>query len=212
MDGIELKTFYTGLKKADSLLFGYQFEVVFNIPDGSGTLGHFLNEGMTTNVQNMSFLVQSTNVPPLTLKTGTTSFLGNQFQSPGVISFDHNWSCNFILLEDLAPYRMFRKWMNVISNLTKSGGGEREIPNAKARVNVLDSSLQARIRSFVLEGIWPSSVGQIQLQYQNGGGNTVQFPVSFKYQYWYRDDNFEGGNVDPLRASTARVTLTEQVL
>ena len=51
-----------------------------------------------------------------------------------------------------------------------------------------------------MEGVWCKSVGDISLKYEQGGGSPVTgFPIELRYQYVYRDDNFDGSG-DPLKA------------
>ena len=51
--------------------------------------------------------------------------------------------------------------------------------------------------SYILEGLWIKSLGDINLAYQNnGGGDVLKIPAEFRYQYVYRE-----GDGDPLDAS-----------
>ena len=201
VNGLSLSKFYNNLRSTDSLLYGYQFVLEFEGDVFQDTVLKNIVVNNTTG-EKISYLVQSTKVPNLDMSTGDTTFLGNTFHNPGVLKFPHNWDCTLLLLEDFDAYRIFRHWMNIMSNLRSSGGGDRVISNAKARVSVLDSSSQAKIRSFVLEGIWPSQIGSLALAYTQGGGNAATLQVTFQYQYWYRDDAF--ANADPLNAGNAR--------
>ena len=95
-------------------------------------------------------------------------------------------------------YDKMKQWMRDLSDLKKDGGGTKKIPNVDLRLNLLDPTHQFFTTSFVMVGVWPASVSDFKLEYKDGESNPLQLNVSFKYQYCYRDDNFDT-SADPLR-------------
>jgi hypothetical protein len=91
-----------------------------------------------------------------------------------------------------------KRWMNHISDIKNNGGGTKKIPNVDLRLNLLDSTHQKFTTSFVMVGVWPTSISETSLAYKNGDNNALTLTASFKYQYCYRDDNFDT-SADPLR-------------
>lgn len=193
--GFNLKNYYNILSNNQGLLYAYQFVAEFY-----GDCERFgISSGGNAN-DNMSYYISSADIPGVTLTTAKTPYLGTEFRSPGVKTFTHTWSCNVILMQDLKIYKNFRKWMENISSLRLDGGGQKGIPNSSVRLSILDPTSTRKEQSFVIEGIWPKSVGDIQLKYEQGGGNPVTaFPISLVYQYVYRDDGLDYSN-DPLKA------------
>ena len=51
--------------------------------------------------KNITYFVQSANLPGVKLANGTTTFLGTEFRIPGVKQFGHNWSVKVLLNQDL---------------------------------------------------------------------------------------------------------------
>jgi hypothetical protein len=95
-------------------------------------------------------------------------------------------------------YDKMKQWMRDLSDLKYNGGGTKKIPNVDLRLNLLDSTHQFCTTSFVMVGAWPAAVSELKLDYKDGDATPLQLAVSFKYQYCYRDDNFDT-SADPLR-------------
>jgi hypothetical protein len=47
-------------------------------------------------------------------------------------------------------------------------------------------------------GVWPTSMSELKLGYKEGDNSPLTLAANFKYQYCYRDDNFDT-SADPLR-------------
>jgi hypothetical protein len=191
--GFNLKNFYNILMNDKSVLYQYQFVAEFHgldpdwgISDSSDAAG------------NISYYIQSASIPGVTLTTFNTPYLGTEFRTPGVKTFQHSWAVNVLLVQNFKIYDGFRRWQEHISSLQLDGGGDRAIPNVTARMSILDPTSQNKIKSFILEGVWIQNVAQISLQYEQGGGNPMNIGMSLRYQYVYKDDNFDYN--DPLKA------------
>ena len=193
--GFNLKQYYNILANNQGLLYAYQFVAEFY-----GDCTQFgINSGGNGR-DNISYYIQSADIPGVTLTTAKTPYFGTEFRAPGVKTFTHTWNCNIILMQDLQIYKNFIQWMEAISSLKKDGGGIKQIPNSSVRISILSPDSKNKEQSFVLEGVWPNSVGDITLKYENGGGNPItSFPIGLKYQYVYRDDGLDFSG-DPLKA------------
>jgi len=185
--GFNLKNFYNILTKEKSILYTYQFVAEFHgLQDSWGI------SDSRDAANNISYYIQSADIPGVTLTTVKTAYLGTEFRTPGVKTFGHNWNCSVLFVENFKIYDGFRKWQEHISSLKLDGGGERAIPNVTVRISLLDPTSQFKEKSFVLEGVWCRSVGDISLKYEQGGGGPMNsFPIELRYQYVYRDDNHD---------------------
>lgn len=190
-----LKNFYNILTSDKSILYSYQFVAEFHGLDSSW--------GITDSsdaANNISYYIQSADIPGVSLTTYKTAYLGTEFRTPGVKTFGHNWNCNVLLVENFKIYDGFRKWQDYLTSLKLDGGGDRRIPAVTVRLSLLDPTSQQKTKSFVLEGVWCKSVGDLSLKYEQGGGGPINgFPIELRYQYCYKDDGFDGSG-DPLKA------------
>ena len=186
-----LKAFYTNIMKENALLYKYQFIVQFIGLDEYGITDS------TDAAKNITYYVQSANVPGYQLVNGKTVFLGTEFRIPGVLKFNHSWSVQMLLNQSMFSYKGLQAWRRNISRLEIDGGGIKTIPNVKARISLLSPDHQSMVNSFILEGVWIKQLGDLQLQYTNGGAEPLKCQAEFRYQYVYPDPDFSM-NGDPL--------------
>lgn len=190
-----LKAFYTNIMKENAMLYKYQFIVQF----GGADLQNYGITDSSEAAKNITYYVQSANIPGYQLVNGKTAFLGTEFRIPGVLKYNHNWSVNILLNQSMFAYKGLQAWRRNISRLEIDGGGIKTIPDAYARISLLSPDHQSIVNSFVLAGIWIKQLGEIQLQYQNGGAEPIKCSAEFRYQYCYPDPGVEevGGSNDP---------------
>jgi hypothetical protein len=191
-----LRNFYTNIMKNNALLYKYQFLVEFI---GLDQLGIDITDPSDAS-KNITYFVQSADIPGYSMQNGKTVFMGTEFRIPGVRKYDHSWAPQILLDESLFAYKGLQKWREKISSLTIDGGGQKVIPNVQARISLLSPDHQTKVTSFILEGVWIKDLGEISLAYSaNGGGDLLKIPVTFRYQYVYKDDTFDQ-SADPLKA------------
>lgn len=70
--------------------------------------------------------------------------------------------------------------------------GVKLIPDIKARVWILDSTMRQTIDYFTIEGIFVSKLGDISFQYTEGASEIKEVAATFNMQYFYRSE------ADPL--------------
>ena len=190
-----LKNFYQGILKSENPLYKYQF-----IGEFIGLKDEWGISDSSDASKNITYYIQSANIPGVELTTGQTTYLGTMFRTPGVMKFSHSWTCNILLEENLNAYKGFRRWQEHISSLYNDGGGNKAIPNVTMNLSVLSSDSKTKVQAIVLEGVWCKSVGQIQVKYTDGGGQPIKsFPIELRYQYNYSDPNFDRKS-DPFGA------------
>lgn len=195
--GYNLKNFYTGIMKKENPLYAYQFIAEFVGLDPAWGISDSQDAA-----KNITYYVQSANIPGVELVTGKSVYLGTEFRTPGVLKFNHSWTCNILLEQSLTPYKGFRRWMEEVSSLYNDGGGNKAIPDVQVRLSVLDTSGLQKVQAVVLEGVWCKSVGDISLKYEQGGGNPINsFPIELRYQYNFMDNpSAFDSSTDPLKA------------
>lgn len=199
-----LKTYYAGITKKRPALYGHQFIVQFmgggNINGIDLTTLSPQLRALFTSEQMFSYYAQGADIPQATLNKATTNYFAGKFHVPTVRTWDHTWNTQIILDQDLFMYHVMREWMELMSSYRFNGGGYRVLPDVNLRIKVLDSTHQHFTTSFVLCGVWPKDVSQIQLQYQDSA-QVNQLPVSFSYQYSFEDPDLDNTlSADPLKA------------
>lgn len=207
VNNYHLKKFYTNIMKDNALLYKNQFIVDFIGLEQYGITSS------TEPVKNITYYVQSASIPGYQLVNGKTTFMGTEFRIPGVLKYNHSWSVNILLNENMFAYVGLQTWRRYISRLEIDGGGIKTIPNVQARVSVLSPDHQQIVNSYILEGVWIKELGEINLAYANGGGNVMKCTAQFRYQYVYPD--YDSSNVnsysdkDPLGAGNNKPLINQ---
>lgn len=67
------------------------------------------------------------------------------------------------------------------------------------RISLLNSDHTMCTTSYRMVGVWPTNIPDINLEYKADDNTALTVQAKFKYQYCYRDDNFDGSG-DPLSA------------
>lgn len=207
-----LRTYYSNLKQLP-LLYKYQFVVEFvkggtiQTPPGIVPLESQSFYSLFTNTinspdQTLTYYAQSASIPGVSIKNAQAKFFAGKFNVPTVIQYEHNWKIDIILDQDLTMYKKFIEWQKFMSDYKFSGGGVRVIPDISMRVNVLNSDHSGFTTSFILAGIWPNDVAQIDVSY-DGNAQIKKAAIEFRYQYVYQDPSFDPQNLnDPLALKT----------
>lgn len=178
---IDLRKFYRNIMQKSPLYFGHQFIVTF-----SGDLPPGL-QGSGNDFTSITYFVKSTSVPEVQIEEGKVQFLSQEFVFPKQVAFGSEWNCKVMLDQNMLHYHTLYDWQNSFSRLDLSGGGSHIIPNVQAHVGLLDSTLQNVIHRFTLEGVFPSNIPDLSMQYENAA-NVVDFDCKFTYQYLYDEE------------------------
>ena len=186
---IDLKKFYTETIKQHAPYLTHQFQVRI-IKDEDSWFSDPTNSKSDSNSLSFPFYVQSANVPQLTIADTSISFLSQDFVVPKVAQHGGTWNVSLLLTNDLKAYNMIYTWQQSYADLEYSGGSwpnaSKAIPNHKAVVDLLDSTHQRSIATFVLHGVYPTGLPTIDFRYENNA--TTKTP-SFNFVYQYMSDN-----------------------
>lgn len=186
---VDLKNFYTNIMKKNPLLYDHQFIVTFS---GADLPPEFHSD--PTNTLSLTYYVKSAKVPKIEIKEATVNFLSQDFVVPGSLqNTAGTWECKLMATNSLKHYVALREWHKQFADLERNGGGFHNIPNVTAHVHILDSTMQEELHDFVLEGVFPTKIGDISMKYENAA-NIPEVSCTFQYQYVY---NMNEG--DPLQ-------------
>ena len=197
-----LKNFYNQIMKTNPLLYKYQFVIEFiqggTMGDGyGGTQSFTLFDNASNPDENFTYYAQSGSIPKFTIQKASIPFYATDFRTPTVIQYNHDWIVKILLEQDMIMYEKLRAWMKLMTSLENSGGGIKTIPNINMRISLMNSEHTHFTSSYVMTGIWPVEIPQISLKYENTSTQPLAIDCKFKYQYCYRDDNFDLSQ-DPL--------------
>ena len=193
-----LNQFYTNIMQNNAMLYKYQFLVELVGGDELAKYTSFSTQP-TEPGSNITYWAQSGSIPKISITKGKAVYFGTEFRMPGVIKFTHTWPMEILLDEDMTIYDLMTQWRKSISDLSLDGGGIKNVPNVNLRVSLTNSDNSQKTTSFIVAGVWPKTIGEISLQYREGGGELGKCRVEFAFQYCYEDDTFDGSN-DPMNA------------
>lgn len=149
----------------------------------------------TEATQEAIFLVKSAALPASNVGTIEVPFRGRKLKVSGDRTFDP-WEVTVI--NDVSFYlrKGFEEWSEKIQNMNYVlGANTLDAYFASAIVRQLDRDGN-QLRAYRFEGIWPSNVGEIGLDFEQT--DTIEeYAVSFNVQYW---SAIEDG--DPYTSST----------
>lgn len=195
--------YYKNLIQKHPMQYGHQFIIEFIAPIGqTGSIlegDNAFGRKDHSDIECFTYWAQSAEIPELTVKQGTVTFLANDFIVPGVIQYKDSWTTEILLDQDLTQYNKLQAWHRLISDFSKSGGGKKVIPNVQAKVSLLDNTMQNVKNTFIMEGVWLSSLDAIDFGYEVGGTTIQKCKAKFVYQYFYKADDVSAPtDSDPL--------------
>ena len=125
------------------------------------------------------YLVRSTNLPESTLEEITTDWQGMSYKFAGPQTYG-DFSVTFnVDAESLIRYD-FVNWMNFIHDPSSNVHGNPQDYMCILNLTHLNTEGGDNIK-YRMVGAWPKTVGTASLDY--GTKDTLQFEVSFAYQY-----------------------------
>lgn len=191
-----LKEFYNNITKSHPLRYAHQFVVEFDGASLNGLTGEFTAANPTDIVNNITYYIQSSSIPQVEVNSVKVSFYSAGFEVPGVVKYPDSWQVNILLGQDLYQYKRLESWREAISNYRLSGGGNKVIPNVRAKVGLLDSTMQNIVKTYIMEGVWIDNLSEVKFEYKEGDTTMQSCDATFTMQYWYEEES-EG---DPLSA------------
>ena len=124
------------------------------------------------------------NVPQRTISNQTVPFMGLQYNIPGAAQYSgsDSWQVTFRCDEASNIRAKLLGWQDEIFNIQQSGG-KYGVPVSQAIICQLGKNLE-ETRRFVLQGIWPTQIGELQFDITDAG-SVQTFNATFAYQFWF---------------------------
>ena len=144
-------------------------------------------------LEDLQFWASAASVPGRTITSQDFAYQGLTFRVPSTVTFESPWAVTIRCDQSMTIRDAIEDWFNEFADVSKGGGGDKTIPDYRARVDLLDESLQNIVKTYVIEGIYPESYGAITLDTTDGGIST--FDCNLAFQYYYPEDKG-----DPLKS------------
>lgn len=187
------------------------FEVSLTLPTGVSKAA-----GWSDN--NFSILCKAAALPASTVTPIDVPFRGRIFKVAGERTFEP-WTITIINDEDFAIRKTMENWAQFVAQYGDGSGVTN--PNSymtSARVNQLKRSSTTNsastgsglnvAASYIFESIFPTSIGAIDLSYDNADA-IEEFQVEFQVQYWYPSNITNTASTAP--SATAQSGTTNSV-
>jgi len=166
-DGIYGLNEFMAQMKSTGLRLGYQFQVT--VPQ----------------LDNLQFFATSTSLPGKTLNPVDIPYFGQNFKIATNADYGGEWAINVRVDNELVIKKALLKWMNEFSDLSKNGGGNKKITSYNVRIDLLDNDLQTITDTYILAGVFPSSMGELGLD--QSAADVVAMDIALAFQYWYNE-------------------------
>ena len=170
--------------------------MAFNISDIRGALQFGGARGTLFQVQiqnpidstadlKMPFLIRAAHIPDSSLGTIQVPYFGRMIKLAGDRNFQP-WDVQVMNDEDFVIRNAFETWSNRINSLQ---GNIRNLPTSeasqyKSQAQVVQYSKTGQIiRQYQFNGLWPSQISPIQLDW-SAQDNIEEFGVTFEYDEW----------------------------
>lgn len=187
------------------------FEV--SIPSFPSSVIEAWNGGDDGEAGIFKFLCQATAIPASTVAAIEVPFRGRQLKVAGERTFAP-WNVTIMNDEDFKLRTAFERWSNVLSKLDDNTGvtnpasymadGYVQQLGRGATLNAAnnDGGENVVLRTYKFYDIFPTSIGDIQLAYDNNGAIET-FDVEFQVQYISIGDSLQSsqGNVGEVQIS-----------
>ncbi len=154
-----------------------RYQVVLTFPPGvSGSLAA---------ATKMGFTCKASSIPESTLGQISLFYMGRPIKVPGDKEFS-DWNVTCYVDQDWIGRGVFEEWHNKIlgfdSNVASDGFQDPVMCFARATVMLLDRYDRVT-RTYDVEGIWPTNVGEVTLGYDQND-QVMEQQVTFAINGW----------------------------
>ena len=131
----------------------------------------------------LQFVARSAELPASELGNFEIPYFGRTIKLAGDRTFA-NWSINVMNDEDFSVRAMFELWSNAINQMVGNIRQPALNEAYKTDLEVFQYSKDGEvIRSYIFNGAWPYSVGNIGLDWSQPN-QIEEFNVTFAYDWW----------------------------
>lgn len=175
--------FYTTITQ-NTFLLSHQYYVTIDMVDNTQTPPSKVTESLT------SFYTDGVTVPGRTLNPIDLYYQGIQFGIPGITRFTNTLNLTVKCDEAMTVYDRIYAWVQRFTeqSISDSNIGSVEFIGKKipqqsvVKIYLLKSDLSP-MKTYILEGAFPISIGDITMSQE--GGAIATFPLGIRFQYWY---------------------------
>lgn len=143
----------------------------------------------SSNIQDrIKFFITSTSIPADIIEQIEVPYFGRRIKVFGDRVFQ-DWQVTVMNDEDFPVRQIMERWHNDINAIISNRMAESAFPaNYKQRATVKQYGKTGNIiRSYTFEGLFPTQVSPIELNW--AAGNEIEyFQVVFAYDYWIPED------------------------
>lgn len=146
------------------------------------TLNQLTNPNPEQPQNDLTLFAQSTSLPRSQITPTVVTYFAQTFHFPGIMNYETSWTVNVLLDQKLTIYRQLKAWQEMISSISRNSGGNKTIPEAQGVIELLDGYGRKAQRRFSIEGIFPTNLQTIDMQYEENGAiknMNVQFAMQF---------------------------------
>ena len=143
---------------------GNQFRIDLSLPQ---QIRQFVPDALAAE-ESISFKAKSASIPALDLNTITIPFRGRSCKIAGDRELQP-WTASIYLTDGFPERKFFETWQDSILGVRDASRN----PNADldytadAQIHQLDQNGNERA-TYTFEGIWPQSIGEVSLDWENG--------------------------------------------
>ncbi|WGH49702.1 tail tube protein [Alishewanella phage vB_AspM_Slickus01] len=125
--------------------------------------------------------IQTATIPETAVETFEINYKGRKTFYAGRDASGHTISLTFWNDETNSTYRFFKEWMeNGISNSVVGGGLSKDLYTAQMRITQFATDSVTPTAVHFLDGIFPTNIGDITLNYDSS--ETQTFDVTFSFE------------------------------
>jgi hypothetical protein len=133
-------------------------------------------------IEDLAFLCQGTSIPAMDVGIVNVPFRGRNIKIAGDRTIPE-WSVTVYNDTNFKLRNAFERWQNGINNMSDNEGLTNPVDyQVDAFIDHLDRNGNT-VKSYTLRGAFPTSIGEIQLDYEEKTSIEV-FPVVFNYQFF----------------------------
>lgn len=182
-----INNFYATLKTA-AIRLPHHFRVGLNI-DANENPDPVFSDASKDGL--FSFFARGATLPAQTLSQAEVPYQGLNFRIPTAMTFGPGTVSMTVLCDSgMKMHKALLKWKSTFANPIYGGGGKKSIPSSKMYVDLLNQNLDYTTAaspdisaSYVLEGVFPTNIGE--LTFTQAPGEPITFTFEVAYQYWY---------------------------
>ncbi len=138
------------------------------------------------------FMVSAASIPPVNTESIPVPYMGREIKLNGKRTYE-DWNVTVFNDEDFLVRNALEQWANDINspqgNLMRFGSSSPSEYKSDAQVTQFSKTGEI-LRVYTFVGLFPTSVGEIELNWEDEGIQTFQ--VTFAYDYFYVNQGVTG--------------------